>query len=284
MTGSIILTEDNLSPDGVFDNTKNFAPYNKLTINMRGINLAGKKIGLKKANLYYSWPNIINNTSLTIGWRIGASYTNYTWTLPAKTNYYTIDELNQSLQTFCIANGLYLVNSTGDYVYYIELKANANTYKIDLNLFKVPTSLPGSWTQPGNFAGYPSVSVTPRFTIPSGSEFIGITGLPANLYDGNTSDVSFSSTYVPQLIPVSTVFMTCNIAKNEIPINGSTVITAFTTRGTVYGQMIEIEPSEISWYEIDTNTNNLEIQFFDQNFNALYIQDPQICVHLEVKN
>lgn len=284
MTGSIILTEDNLSATGVFNSTVNFAPFNKLMVNMRGINLAGKKIGLKKLNLYYSWPNIINNTSLTVGWRIGTSYTNYVWTLPAKTNYYTVDELNESLQTFCIANGLYLINSDGDNVYYLELKANASTYKINLNLFTVPTSLPATWTQPGNFAGYPSVSVTPRFTIPTGSELITIVGLVDQLYDGNTSNISYSSVYVPQLIPVSTVFMTCNIAKNDIPINGSTVITAFTTRGTVYGSMIEIEPSEISWYEIDTNTNNLEIAFYDQNFTALYIQDPQICVHLEVKN
>lgn len=104
MTGSIILTEDNLSPDGVFNATRVSAPFNRLSLNMRGLNLQGRRVGLKKLNLYYSWPNIKGATSLTVSWRIGAAYTNYTWTLPALTNYSSISVLNQSLQTFCIAN------------------------------------------------------------------------------------------------------------------------------------------------------------------------------------
>lgn len=282
MTGSIILTEDNLSPDGVFNSSRVFAPFNRLTLNMRGLNLQGRKIGLKKLNLYYSWPNIRNATSITISWRIAGAYTNYTWTLPALTNYSSISVLNQALQTFCIANGLYLIDGNGDNVYYVSLAANSTSYKVDLSLYTVPTSLPVGYTQPSNFAGYPTASVTPKMIIPASSEFIGITGLPAGTYDGIGSNIVYSSTYVPQLSPVSTVFISCNIAKNDVPINGSTVIQAFTTRGTDYGAMIEIAPSEVSYYEVDSNSNNLEIQLFDQSFVPLYIQDPQITVHLEV--
>lgn len=282
MTGSIILTEDNLSPDGVFNSSRVFAPFNRLTLNMRGLNLQGRKIGLKKLNLYYSWPNIRNATSITISWRIAGAYTNYTWTLPALTNYSSISVLNQALQTFCIANGLYLIDGNGDNVYYVSLAANSTSYKVDLSLYTVPTSLPVGYTAPSNFAGYPSASVTPKMIIPASSEFIGITGLPAGTYDGIGSNIVYSSTYVPQLSPVSTVFISCNIAKNDVPINGSTVIQAFTTRGTDYGAMIEIAPSEVSYYEVDSNSNNLEIQLFDQSFVPLYIQDPQITVHLEV--
>lgn len=282
MTGSIILTEQNLSSSGVFDSTVNVAPYNRLTLNLRGLDLTGRKIGLKKLNLYYSWPNVTQTTSVTIGWRIGASYTNYTWTLPANTNYSSVDVLNQSLQTFCINNGLYLINSLGDNVYYVTLASNASTYKIDLSLFVVPTSLPGGYTQPANFAGYPGASVTPQFTIPANSQLISLIGLPALTYDGVAVTSVFSSIYVPQLSPVSTVFVTCNIAKNDVPINGSTVIQAFTTRNTEYGAMIEVQPNEITFYEINANSNNLEIAFYDQSFNRLYVQDPQVTVHLEV--
>lgn len=282
MTGSIVLTSDNLSPDGVFNSTRVAAPFNRLTMNMRGLNLQGRRIGLKKLNLYYSWPNINTATSITIAWRVGASYNNYTWTLPALTNYSSVTVLNQSLQTFCIANGLYLKDAAGNNVYYVQLQSNATTYKIDLSLFTVPTSLPATYTQPANFAGYPSASVTPRFTIPSGSELINLLGIANGTYDGNTANAVFSSVYVPQLSPVSCVFVTCNIAKNDVPINGSTVISAFTTRGTEYGAMIEVAPAEITYYEIDSNSNNLEVRFFDQGFRELYIQDPQTTVHLEV--
>lgn len=282
MTGSIILTEDNLSPDGVFDATRVPAPFNRLTLNMRGLNLQGRKIGLKKLNLYYSWPNVRLGTTVSIGWLVGAAFTNFTWTLPANTNYSSIAVLNQSLQSFCIANGLYLTNAAGDNVYYVELEANESTYKVDLNLFKVPTSLPAGHTQPSNFAGYPTTSSTPRVIISSNSELSALIGFAAGTYNGGTTAISYSSTYVPQLSPVSAVFLTCNVCKNDVPINGSTVIQAFTTRGTDYGSMIEIQPSEISYYEVDSNSNNLEIQFFDQSFRPLYIQDPQITVHLEV--
>lgn len=282
MTGSIILTEDNLSPDGVFNSSRVLAPFNRLTLNMRGLNLQGRRIGLKKLNLYYSWPNIRNATSITISWRIAGVYSNYTWTLPALTNYSSISVLNQALQTFCIANGLYLIDSNGDNVYYVSLAANSTSYKVDLSLYTVPTSLPVGYTQPSNFAGYPTASITPKMIIPASSEFSGITGLSAGTYDGVGSNIVYSSTYVPQLSPVSTVFITCNIAKNDVPINGSTVIQAFTTRGTDYGAMIEIAPSEVAYYEVDSNSNNLEIQLFDQSFGALYVQDPQITVHLEV--
>jgi len=282
MTGSIILTENNLSPSGAFNATINKAPFNRLTLNLRGLNLQGRKIGLKKLNLYYSWSNIQNGTSITIQWKVGSTYTDFVWTLPANTNYGSVSELNSSLQTFCIANGLYHITSSGSNVYYLALESNSSTYKIDLKLYPVPTSLPATYTAPSNFAGYPTTTATPRFIIPVGSELIGILGLAAATYDGLTLAKVYSSIYVPQLSPVSTVFLTCNIAKNDVPINGSTVIQAFTTRGTEYGAMIEIQPTEISYYEIDSNSNNLEIQFFDQAFNQLQIQDPQICLHLEV--
>lgn len=282
MTGSIILTESNLSPNGSFDPTQQLAPYNTLSLNLRGLNLHGRKIGLKKLNLYYSWPNIRSATTTSISWRIGATYTPFAWTLPALTNYESISVLNQALQSFCIANGLYLIDSSGNNVFYLELKANPTTYKIDLLLFEIPSSLPSGWTQPSNFVGYPTATVTARFTIPAGSELGAIIGFAPGTYDGTGSDAVFSSTIVPQLSPVSSIFITCNVCKNDVPLNGSTVLTGFTTRGTPYGAMIEVIPNEITFYEIDTNTNDLVVQLLDQNYNGLYVQEAQMVVHLEV--
>lgn len=282
MTGSIILNENNLSQSGVFDATTTQAPFNRLTLNMRGLNLQGRKIGLKKLNIYYSWPNVLSGTVIPIGWKVGSTFTYFNWTIPKLTNYQSISELNSALQTFCIANGLYHITSTGSNVYYLSIASNSSTYKIDLSLFKVPTSLPATYTQPANFAGYPTVSCNPNFTIPSNSELSNLIGFASGVYDGGASAIVYSSSYVPQLSPVSCVFMTCNICKNDVPINGSTVIQVFTTRNTEWGAMIEVAPSEITYYEVDSNSNNLEIQLFDQNFNQLYVQDPSITVHLEV--
>jgi hypothetical protein len=282
MVGTITLTSNDLTSLSEFNPVTDLPPYNKLSRNMRGINLKGRSIGLKKLSLYYSWPNIISTTSMTVGWKVGASFTNFTWTLPALRNYASISDLNKALQTFCQANGLYLIDGDGNYVYYLELMANASSYKIDLSLYLVPTSLPAGWTAPGSFAGYPTVTCTPRLVIPSNSELSNLIGFTAGTYDGAAATSVFSSTYIPQLSPVSSIFISCNFAKNDVPINGTTVIGSFTSANTVHGSIIELEPNEITHYEIDGSTDTLEVAFYDQNFRPLYIMDPQITVLLEV--
>lgn len=284
MTGSLILNENNLSSTGVFNASTTPGPYNKFTVNLRGFNVQGRKIGLKKLNMYYSWANIVNGTSVAIQFPVGASYSSFNWTLPANTNYKSAAVLNEALQAFCITNGLYLINSTtGDYLYYIAIAANETTYKLDLTLSKVPTSLPAGYTAPSNWPGYPTTSKTMTFTLATGSELCDIMGFAPATYNGNTTATTYSSTYVPQFNPVSSIYVTCNIAKNDLPINGSTVITTFTTRGTEYGAMIELQnQDQIDFYDIDTNSNTVIVQFFDQNWNALQIQDPQTTIHLVI--
>ena len=281
MTGTIILDSNNLSPTGVFSTATVSAPFNSFTQNMRGLTLTGRRIGLRKLYIYYSWPNIMQGTSITISWPVAGSYTDFTWTLPAKENFADVSELNQALQDFCIANGLYLINGASN-VYFLELVANANSYKIELNLFLVPTSV-GSYTAPSNFAGYPSVSKTPKMTIPTRSELCSLIGFAAGTFDGATSPAQFVSTVVPQFSPVSCVYITCNVAKNDVPINGSTVIGSFTTRGTPFGAMITVETqASMDWYDIDTNSNLLEVRLWDQNWNPLYCQDPQTMIQLSI--
>jgi hypothetical protein len=281
MTGTLILDSNNLNPTGVFNASTTPAPYNTFTQNMRGLNLSGRKIGLRKMYIYYSWANIMNGTTLTISWASGTTYTDYVWTIPAKRNYADVSQLNQALQDFCIANGLYLINGTSN-VYFLELVANANSYKIELNLFKIPTSA-GTYTQPSNFAGFPTVSKTPKFTIPTGSEICDLIGFAAGTYDGGTTAAQFVSSYVPQFQPVSCIYITCNVAKNDVPINGSTVIASFTTRGAEYGSMITVETqASMDWYEIDTNSNLLEVRLWTQNWQPLYCQDPQTMIQLSV--
>lgn len=285
MTGTIILASNNLSPNGVFNASTTSAPFSTFTQNMRGLNLTGRKIGLRKMYIYYSWPNIMNDTSITISWKIAGAFSDFTWTLPAKGNIASIAVLNQALQDFCITNGLYMVSGTSN-VYFLEFVANDSSYKIELNLFKVPTAAEAvtlGYTPPTNFAGYPTIGCTPKITIPTGSELCDLIGFAAGSYDGDTVAIQFTSSYVPQINPVSTIFITCNIAKNDIPINGSTVIGSFTTRGVDYGAMITVETqASMDWYEIDTNSNILEVRLWDQNWNPLYAQDPQTMIQLSV--
>lgn len=81
--------------------------------------------------------------------------------------------------------------------------------------------------------------------IPAGSQLASL--------NGGTVSTVINSTFVPQLNPVSAIFIVCNVAKYEVPINGSAVIAVFTNHGVAYGIMITIEPSQVDMYDIDTN-------------------------------
>lgn len=285
--GSISIDSNNLSANGqTFDARNVSPPYSKFYINLRGNNINGRQIGLRRANIYYSWTNIINKTDITISWPVGAGYTNVTWSLPAQSNYASIAVLNQSLQDTLVQNGMYLIDSNGNNVYYIQLIANETTYKVDLDLFLVPTSLPATYTAPGNFAGYPTVSKTMKMTIPTGSELAPMIGFDDNTtYNGNTSATQYSSVFVPQLSKVSTIYVCLDIAHNSIPINSSTVIASFTSHGVNFGQMISYEPSGgIDWFDIHTSSNVATLTLFDQNWNQLYVLDPATSIQLIVRD
>ena len=285
MTGSIILNSNNLSDSGTFSYNVNLAPYNTLRQNLQGCNLVNRQIALKKLSLYYSWPNIVNATSITVSWKVASTFTNTTFTLPSLTNYDSISTLNQALQNHLIANKMYLIDNNGDNVYYAEFVENPITYKCSLNLYLVPTSLPSGFSSPSGFLGYPTVSCTQKITISStGNDFAELIGFAQGTYDGNTSQIQYNSTYVPQLSPTSCIYVTCNLCKNDIPINGSaTVINTFTTAGRPYGSMVLIEDQFPSFYEIDVSGGVLEVCFYDQNWNKLQIQDPQISILLLIK-
>ncbi len=74
--------------------------------------------------------------------------TAYTITIPD--GFYTTTSLNFFLHQFCITNGLYLVNGTGQNVFYISIRYNSYQYGNQITATLVPTSLPSGFTAPPN--------------------------------------------------------------------------------------------------------------------------------------
>lgn len=283
-TSNVVLNENNLSLNGVFNASTQSGPYNKLYLNTGSQSLVGKKVALQKLNLYYSWPNINEtNNTFSISWPTGAaSYSNFSMTIPPNTNFATIAELNDYLQTVMIANKLYLINSTtGDFLYFMSIVANSNTYGVNIIQSLVPTSLPIGYTTPPGFIGFPTVSRTMRF-ITDSSDFNLLIGYAANTtFDGNNSAITYNSSFTPQFSPVSSFNIHVNIASNPLALNNdNTIIYTATTRDTKFGSILSIEPNNIIWYDINSNFNTIIVSFTDQSGRALRIQDPQISVVL----
>ena len=100
----------------------------------------GDQIGVASVSVYNNTFNVTNtrgNNKITIYWNANTQ-TQYTLTIPD--GYYSSTDLNYQLQQFCILNNLYVTNSSGNYVYFVEIQQNAPRYSLQLNTYYLPTT------------------------------------------------------------------------------------------------------------------------------------------------
>ncbi|GMF66342.1 unnamed protein product [Phytophthora lilii] len=64
---------------------------------------------------------------------------------------YTYADINRSIQTALVNAGAYLINASGENVFYIQLSENSVYYAAQFDFSPTPTTLPtagGTWTRP----------------------------------------------------------------------------------------------------------------------------------------
>jgi hypothetical protein len=274
----LILNGGDLVP-----NTYGNSTY-RYTFPSGSVRFKNSKCAIANINLYYSWFNITaanDNTQFQISWPVPAGYTTYTVNIT--TGFYSINDLNEYLQQFCINNGLYLINASGQYVYYLELVANPVYYSIQLNTYPVPTALPAGWTAPALWPGYPLLTLTPRLIVPN-TNFTKIIGFNAGTYPA-ASAVNYSklSDFTPQITPVQSVIVSCSLVNNKMSVPSS-VLYSFGFTNVSFGSVITVEPTQFSFIDIqDGNYPYFDVQFLDQDFNALQINDTNLIIQLLIK-
>ena len=276
----LILNSSSLVLNGSLNNTYRY------TFPSGSVKFNGSKVAVANVSMYYSWYNITatqNNNSFQLIWPIGAGTNTYTITLP--NGFYDISEINSYLQQFCITNGLYLINGSGQYVYYAEFITNSNYYAIQFNAYSIPTSLPVGYTAPSNWVGYPTTAYTPQLIVPS-TNFRNIIGFNAATLPSSqqTSTYSKLSDITPQVTPVQSVVMACTLLNNRYS-NPSTILYSFSPAGTAFGSVIQANPNQLSFIDIqDGNYPYFDVQFYDQNFNSLQINDTNLIIQLLIKS
>lgn len=250
------------------------------------------QIAVSSVSMYYSWENITSGSD-------GGQYNNNTFqydflgttiTVTIPTGYYEISDINAYLQSQMVANKQYLVDTNGDFVYYLEIVQNSTFYAIQLNSYAVPTAATAAalgYTQPaGALWAFPAVATTPQFIILSTNNFKSVIGFSAGTYPNPTQATNYSivsNSGVPQVTPVSSLIMTCSLLNNPYSIP-STLLYSFSPNVT-YGSQIQVNPPEMSFVDIqDGAYNDFQIQFFDQNLNRVSIQDTNLVILLVVKN
>ena len=245
------------------------------------------EVMVANAQIPYSFYNITsayNNNAFTLSFpTASATYTTFNITIPD--GFYTTTSLNYYIQQFCISNGLYLINSTGQNVYYISIQYNSYQYGNQILAFAVPTSLPAGHTAPSNWIGYPTVSLTPYITIASsgvGSQigtFLGFSGgdYPAS---GTTANYSKNSDITPVGSTVNSIILRCSLVNNKVgsPMD---ILDSFAIANTNFGANINYAPSVNKWVKLSSGSfSNFMLTICDQNLQMINSLDNNILITL----
>lgn len=297
----IVLNTNNILPDGK-NNTLVYRFPNSVIFKE-------KYIAVSSIQMYYSWFNVnslYNNMTVTYTWTVAAITTTYTITIP--NGLYNIVDINAYFQWVMINNGTYLINPSGDNVYYFEIIVNPTRYAIQLNTFRVPTSLPVGWTQPANFPGYPTQTFNPIITFPAdfwkivgyepisnvifssngnvNNAYVPPTPASASTYyvakDG-AGTLSYLSNVSPNVQPNSSVYVAISNINN--PYSQPSSIIYSLSPSVAIGELIIETPPNFMWNRlIDGTYNELRLQFLGLDLQPLQLNDPNMTILLTVKD
>jgi hypothetical protein len=252
----------------------------------------GSKVALASITMYSSTPNITtvyNNQSFSYIWVDG---TTNTVTMPD--GFYEISDVNNFLHQTMLNNGHYLIeNTTGNFVWFLTMAVNTSTYKIDVVSYRmtallfpigvgagnytIGTGTAPAWTNPG-------LQAYPQLVVLSNS-FTDIIGFVPGTYPalGLAGDnITVSSTFIPQVSPLSSYIVTCNLVNNSwsTPPN---LLYNFPPASS-FGRQFIVAPNEMAF--IDTNPgyySTFRVEFRDQENRNTVLLDPNITILIVYK-
>lgn len=252
------------------------------------VSFPNHEIALSSLAMFYAWRNIdlglYGNNTLTYTWENAANaVTTYSITIPD--GLYEIADINSYCQYVMIANSHYLVNASGQNVYYFNLVVNPNLYAIQLNTYQFPIALEVGYTNPAGVI-FPAQTFKPQVATPANfnqiigfaSTFISARDLGVAYPDIN----SYTSITSPQVQPAPTLILnTSNI--NNIYSNPSTCIYAVTPTVAIGEQIVE-RPPEFSWNKLTSGTySEIRIQLTTPTGALVPILDPSMTIILAIR-
>ena len=223
-----------------------------------------------------SFPTVLTTTTLSITLEDG---------------FYSVTDINQYIQNKCIANGLYLIDSAGDYVYYFDIAYNTVYYAVQIVCSPVPTTLPSgySFATSGTYSsagGLPStLNQVPQLILPATGGINTIIGFAAGTFPTSATSstaVSTLSTLVPVGTTVNSLVYRCSIIQNNIT-TPSDILDSSPVVGT-FGGAINYEPSFSKWIRINDGVyNNFVFTYVDQNLNSISAKDSGVTITLMIR-
>lgn len=261
----------------------------------------GDVIAIQEIAMYFSAFNITtayNNNSFSYIWIDGT-----TNAVQIPDSFLQIDDINAFFQSVMVANKHYLINSSGQFVYLLELVVNQARYAVQLNSFVISATLAttNSWTRPAGATWVlPTNLILPYLVVPSTNSFGKLIGFSAGQYPAGaitgtppaqvqtpayTSAQSILSTTAPQITPYSSFLVFCSLVNNRAVIP-SQLIYSFTPTNATFGALQVYQPNaELGWNKITAGQyNSFVVEFRDQLGRPVAFQDPNTLITLYTKN
>jgi hypothetical protein len=247
------------------------------------------RVSLTYASLYNQFFNITalkGNNTLKLIWN-ALNTTEYIITFDD--GYYSISDINYKIQSFCLLNGLYLINSKGNPEYYIELTTNSILYGSQINAYPLLTEQQANDTvmiMPANSTwSFPTtIQKTPQLEILNQS-FGSLLGFNTGVYPAtiHNDNIQFVSPLAPKISPISNVFFLSNLI-NTPYANPSTVLGS-TKINVRYGDSIIYQPNGgLIFQDVEKgNYNEIRVSLVDNQFNDLSIIDNDIVIILTLE-
>jgi hypothetical protein len=199
-----------------------------------------------------------------------------------------------------VQNKHYLVNTSGQFVYLIEFSINASQYAVQVDCFGVSVALASTngwtlpagatWVLPTNFIVAELIILNNAFKLIIGFEpgtypNAVIAGVPPaqTQTPTYTSTQSFTSTSTPQVTPLSSYILTCSLINNNYAVPNN-LIYSFAPVGTI-GEQFTIAPNQYVFIDVlPAQYNRFNVQFIDQNFRPVEIEDPNMVIQLVISD
>ena len=258
-----------------------------------GFSCKNYEMCVSSVTLPYSFYNVstyYSNKTFSLIFPTAATTITHNITLPD--GFYTVTDINAYIQLECQNHGAYLLDSNGDYVYFIQLAYNTAYYTVQLLTFLVPTLAGiGTYTRPpsGLYStsgtGLPTISRVPQITFASTGSIRTIIGFAAGTFPttSQTSNYNTSSSLTPMGSTVNSIIMQCSLISNRCTFP-SDIIDSMPINDTSFGSNIIYNPSFEKFVSISDGTfNNFTFSFRDQNLNEIYARDPNVSITLIIR-
>jgi len=282
MSSFLKIDSGNLVQNGM-NNTWRYS-FIGSSANFQNVEAAIQSISLFNSE-YNIDSNAFGNNTFSISVPTSASYQTLPISLPD--GYYSYTDINRVIQTTLINAGAYLINSTGDNVFYIQLSENAVYYSAQFDFSPTPISLPAGWSRPatglysagGN--GLPTSTRVPRLVIDN-ANFGNILGLSTATYPSTLATTASTqlSNIIPQIHPSSSYVVRCDLIKNDYVISGD-IIAAFDRGDAGIGQLINYKPSQYAWVNCHNGArSSITISIYNQDDEPVHFRDTSVSIML----